>query len=542
MRRLKRAHQKHLKEQAKRRKKFKKRAIAAGTAAAITLGAGVGINKALAAYTPDNHELSVSQDADADLLADSEETALVYLNFKGDQNRNGIPDGVELAKLCAADIRGLPWENEAGPNDTYKWWGPQYGLHTCDICGATMPMGPGGVTNPRLGVTVSFPFQLALHYMEHGSFSYDGSYDEESVEGRVDVPALLQALELRLPCEPNDHQLSVPEDADADLLSNKEEFTIGYQPFNNDQNKNAIPDGIELAKRCAAVVGELPQQYEAEPNETYKFEHALDGLERCCICGQEIHMGGWEIINPKLNLKYPDPNDSLDGNFLPELALHYMQHGSFDCYGDYHQGRVDIARLMRVLELQYPHDPNEHQLPLYTDDLDGDLLADSEELAAGYDLYDSDQDEDLTPDGIELAKQCKAVIYQLPFGADPDDPNKTYIDCWGGTWGVETCDICGAVVNMGPVVIVNPRLGLSFSSPLLAVHYMEHGSFSYAGGMHTGRVDLPLLLKVLEMPSGCGDLGTLYLPGDLNEDCKVDLTDFVKFANKWLDSTEPAQD
>lgn len=66
MRRLRRAHLKYIREQAKRRKKFKTRAIAAGTAAAITLGAGVCLNKALAAYTPDLHELPVSQDADAD--------------------------------------------------------------------------------------------------------------------------------------------------------------------------------------------------------------------------------------------------------------------------------------------------------------------------------------------------------------------------------------------------------------------------------------------------------------------------------------------
>lgn len=551
MRRLRRAHERHIKEQAKRRKKFKKRAIVAGTAAVITLGAGVGINKALAVYMPDPHELPVSQDADADLLADSEEAALAYLDFNPDQNRNAIPDGVELAKLCASTFNQLPICGEAGPNDTCKGIAYTLGLETCDICGETVNMGGAWVTNPSLALTVHFPI-LAIHYMEHGSFSYAGSIHD----GRVDVPALLQALELRLPCESDDHQLPVTNDSDSDLLSNKEEFAIGYQPFNDDQNKNAIPDGIELAKRCATVVGELPSYPLWDPpsdaNETYKIEHALDGLERCYICGQEIHMGGWEIINPKLRLKYPDPNDPLNGTFLPDLALHYMQHGSFDCYGDDHQGRVDIARLMRVLELRYPYEPNEHQLPLNyvvdpngqlaldANDLDGDLLANSEEFKSGFDLYDPDQDNNLTPDGIELAKQCAAIIDELPWQEDAL-PGETYR--WHvGLWGLEICDICGAAVNMGTAGIVNPKLGISVDCPLIAIHYMEHGSFSYAGDVHTGRIDVAALVRALEIPRRCGDLGTMYLPGDLNKNCKVDLADFAEFTDKWLNSTDPGQD
>jgi len=165
---------------------------------------------------------------------------------------------------------------------------------------------------------------------------------------------------------PYSHQLPVAQDGDADLLSNVEELVIGYQPFNPDQNANAVPDGAELARRCAAAVAELPS-YPLSPtppdtNETYKMAYALNGLEQCEVCGQWIHMGGWAIINPKLGLCYPDVNDPMNGMFLPDLALHYMEHGSFDCYGSIHRGRVRIARLLRVLELRFPHDPNEHQL------------------------------------------------------------------------------------------------------------------------------------------------------------------------------------
>lgn len=401
--------------------------------------------------------------------------------------------------------------------------------------------------------------------MEHGSFSYDGLDGIGQVEGRIDVPRLLQALELRLPYESEDHQLPVSGDADADLLSNKEETAIGYQPFDNDQNKNAIPDGIELAKHCAIVVGELPsyplRDSPSEANEIYKIEHALDGTERCHICGREIHMGGWEIINPKIGLKYPDHDDPLDNIFLPDLALHYMQHGSFDCYGDDHQGRVDIARLMRVLELRYPYEPNDHQLPLdYSidpnrqlapdaNDLDGDLLADSEELAAGYNVLDPDQNENLTPDGIELAKQSAEVIDALPvYNPDSGDPPPEQVYKVNfQQWGQELCEICGEVVNMGYWQVINPRLGLSIDIYDIACHYMSHGSFTYSGlnydtphdPFHNGRIDIPLLMKILEMPRRCGDLGTVYLPADVNKDCRENLSDFAEFADKWLQSTDP---
>lgn len=550
MRKLRRARQRH----ARKRRKLKQCAIAAGTTAAIALGTGISLHKALAAHTPDPHQLPVAQDADADLLADSEEAALAYLDFEPDQNRNGTPDGVELAKLAAADINDLPLENQAGPDETYKNEHPTYGSENCDKCTMQINMGFVEIVNQKRALTVACPF-ISLHYMEHGSFSYAGTEHD----GRLDVHALLQALELRLPSEPNDHQLPVPRDADADLLADKEELAIGYRPFDPDQNHNQIPDGVELAKRCAAAVVELPPIHQAEPNETYKKEHALDGLEKCCICGNDIHMGGWEIINPKLNLKYPDPDDPLDATFLPDLALHYMAHGSFDCYGEDHTGRVNLQRLMRVLELRFPYDPNDHQLPLDyvvkptgqlapdANDLDADLLADSEELAAGYNLYDPDQDNDLLSDGIELAEQCAIAIDELPiYDSNNPTPNEPYKINYLQR-GLEMCEICGELRNMGHWEIINPRLHLSIDVNDVAHHYMSHGSFSYSGfepgspdvPLHNGRLDIALLAKILEMPRRCGDLGTIYLPGDHNKDCRQDFTDSAHFADKWLESTDP---
>ncbi len=380
MKRLRRAQQR----QAKKHKKFRRRAIAAGTAAAIALGIGSSLNKARAGDMPDKHQLSVSQDADRDFLANMEELAIGYCVFKPDQNRNQIPDGVELAKRCAAVIEQLPWEDKVtDPNQTYKWLTPMFGLETCDICGATVNMGPAGIVNPRLGLRVDCPL-IAIHYMEHGSFGYKG---------------------------------------------------------------------------------------------------------------------------------------------------------------DEHTGRLGVAALLRALELRFPYDPNEHRLALDGNDLDRDLLTDDEELAAGYNLYNADQDEDLTADGVELARQCAEVINELPV-LDPNVPEVLY-SVYKESFlqrGLETCEVCGVTVNMGYWKITNAKLDQSIEVPEIINHYMEHGSFSYWGDVHEkGRIDVALLVKILEMPRRCGDLGTIYPPGDLNQDCRVDIDDLTVFFEQWLEHTDPNQ-
>jgi len=343
---------------------------------------------------------------------------------------------------------------------------------------------------------------------------------------------------------PDLHQQILTQDADADQLADAEEIAIGYRAFNSDQNCNEVPDGVELAKRAAAVIGEMPSYIPDTmmpiPNQTYKIQYAFFGLEHCDICGTAVNMGGYEIINPNLNLSYPDPNDPMEGMFLPELALHYMEHGSFDCYGDVHKGRVDIPRLLRVLELRFPYEPNEHQLDVEKPDLDGDLLTDDEELSAGYNLYNADQDEDLTPDGIELAGQCAEAINALPI-FDPNGPEILHavqkINFLQR--GLEHCETCGATVNMGYWKIENSRLGLSIDVSEIELHYMRHGSFGYAGDVHgKGRLDIELLVKILEIPRRCGDLGTIFSPADINKDCRVDLDDLTGLIEQWLEYTD----
>ena len=137
MKRLRRAY----KRQNSKRSKFRKRAIAAGTAAAITLGAGAGLNKAVAKDKPGviSHKLPVALDADADLLTDAEETAIGYRPFITDQDRNEVADGVDLALHCAAVINELPAyypdTSMPIPNQTHKVVRSLFGIETCDICG-----------------------------------------------------------------------------------------------------------------------------------------------------------------------------------------------------------------------------------------------------------------------------------------------------------------------------------------------------------------------------------------------------------------------
>jgi hypothetical protein len=354
------------------------------------------------------------------------------------------------------------------------------------------------------------------------------------------------------------HRLTVPKDSDADLMTDREEIALGYMPFYDDQNRNAVCDGSELAIRCAKAIEQLPWQEQlTDPNQTYRWCVPQYGLEICDVCGETVNMGAAGIVSPRLGLRVD----------CPLIATHYMAHGSFSYAGHYsgqplHVGRLDVPSVLRALELRFPCDPNEHQLPLDyvvegvgqlapdANDLDGDLLADGEELAAGFDLYDADQDDDLTLDGIEIARQCATAIDTLPE-YDPasglPEPTEPYkIRHW--LRGLEYCRVCGESMNMGYYELRNPTPALSINADIIALHYMSHGSFSYhglkePGGdlQHAGRLDIPMLLRLLEMPAKCGDLGTLYLPGDFNRDCKEDSKDFAILADRWLQSTDPNQ-
>ena len=349
MRRLRRARERR----ARVNGRCKRRVIAAGTAAAMAMAAQAGRAHSPALFSSGQHQLAVSVDADGDLLADREETALGYLPNQADQNRNGLLDGAELAMRCAQAIAGLPLDAETtGPNQVYKEDLLLFGLETCDVCGETVNMGALRIINPRLDLRVEIPV-IAAHYLEHGAFSYAGDIHK----GRADVARLARVLELRFPCEPNDHQLSLDHidastgqiasdanDLDGDLLADSEELAAGLNLYDADQDDSLLPDGIQLAQRCAEAIDNLPtvDPNGAEGKGIYKISYMMRGLEWCEACGQSVNMGYWQVVNT-------EAGTSMD---VPEIARHFMAHGSFSYLGTVHGAkRTDVAALLELLGL-----------------------------------------------------------------------------------------------------------------------------------------------------------------------------------------------
>jgi len=130
-----------------------------------------------------------------------------------------------------------------------------------------------------------------------------------------------------------------------------------------------------------------------------------------------------------------------------------------------------------------------HWLPLGEGDSDGDYLAYNEEILLGTQCA--------VPAGDPSGPQ-EAVKYANLITALPGTPSET--SCYADSalvYGIETCQICSETLNMGFVTIHNPLRALSIDIPFIALHYMQHGSFSYDGSVHNGRVDVELLKKVL---------------------------------------------
>ena len=180
------------------------------------------------------------------------------------------------------------------------------------------------------------------------------------------------------------------------------------------------------------------------------------------------------------------------------------------------------------------------QIASDANDLDGDRLADSEELSIGLNPYSPDQDANLESDGAQLARQCAEIIERMPV-VDANAPADKGVYKIGHMMrGLEWCPICGASVNMGYWQIVDSESDRSMDVPDITLHFLQHGSFSYLGDVHVGgRIEIDALLEILGLPRDPGDLGIPYDPADLNRDGTVDIEDFTEFAQRWLDATDP---
>lgn len=274
------------------------------------------------------HWLFVDNDTDGDLLSDEEEIVLGYDENDRDMNGNWWPDGVELGKLFHRILENLPvWEpNEPEPFGIYRIDVPAYGFEYCEVCGELVNMGYYTIVNPVTCEEMDVQ-KMGIHYMKHGSFTYDGSFND----GRIDPTALANMLH-------DPHLIPVDGDTDGDYLSDVEEASIGYDPANPDEDGNWIADGAHLAQGMARTIQDLPQG--PLPDQVYRIDYLQYGIEICGICGKDVNMGYVEIHNPMKGTSFQ----------VDCIALHSMEHESFDYEGDIHQGRLDLVALKEVLE------------------------------------------------------------------------------------------------------------------------------------------------------------------------------------------------
>jgi hypothetical protein len=178
---------------------------------------------------------------------------------------------------------------------------------------------------------------------------------------------------------------------------------------------------------------------------------------------------------------------------LPYIALHNLEHDSFSFAGDVHgQGRADVKLLWDVLHSKGPA----HRADL-ANDMDADGVSDPEERHFGTDPQAADSNQDGLPDGFALARKLWRGIESLPrldSSAVPPANGASYaVDHL--LRGVIPCPVCGIMVNMGWIEIINPGKACSLEISYLKLHYLEQGGF---GDATIGRVDPMLLGSILQ--------------------------------------------
>ena len=271
----------------------------------------------------------------------------------------------------------------------------------------------------------------------------------------------------------------LPGDSDWARILDAEEVAFGIlDPHDPDQDSNQELDGLELARLLGEVIDVLPwwAPPDPAPEEIVKIDYSQWGMELCDVCGEQVNMGFIRVYNPWKDL----------GVDLHFIGMHYLRHGSFVFDGSLHEGRIDAARLHDVLD-------DLHRLRV-TPDADGDLLENGEEVAIGTDPLEPDENGNFVEDGRDLAATMLAQLELLPSGPLPDRVYK--VD--NMAFGLENCEICGGVYNMGFLEITDPVKQLSAMVYYVALHHMEHGSFAFDGTVHDGRVDVPRLHEILK--------------------------------------------
>ncbi len=277
----------------------------------------------------------------------------------------------------------------------------------------------------------------------------------------------------------DDHWLPVGDDPDNDYLSYREEILLGTHCF------SLYPTSADsIAKSYKTIIDSLPR--EISDTICYAVDVFANGFYNCPICGETANMGFVVIYNPLRNLEIG----------IPYMALHFMEHGSFSYIIEGDTSRVDIELLKEVLA---PFD-TQHLIVETANDNDDDGLNNPSEL-----YYETGPNNPQThnlgiDDGQEITEVIIEYISDLPvveFGGTPPT-DQVYLE-YCEVWGLETCNICGQLVNMGYVDIINPIQGTSLYFPIIGLHYISHGRFAYAGSTNQGEIDPIELATVLDI-------------------------------------------
>lgn len=411
--------------------------------------------------------LPENTDLDADLLPDEDEAYLGMQPNDPDTDDNGIRDGVQLAQASHAIYAMLP--HHAQSNGPYVIDHEQRGIEQCRACGGVVNMGYVEIVNPLENLVIEVPY-IALHYMKCGGFGFEGSINKGTVDARV-VKTVLQS-------DGTAHQLPIESDEDHDGLTDQLETRFGSQAGNPDSDGDGVRDGAQLARQHWKEIEALPHAPSSGP---YRIEHKARGIETCERCGLEVNMGYAEIINPAENFHVE----------LPYLSLHYLQHGSFAARGSTHSYELFDPR---TLDCVLHGNGSLHQLPIADDD-DNDALNAAEETHFATHPNLADTDNDGVRDGVELGRALVAKVDSLPRSPQPNSPYR--IDAYAN--GLEQCEICGELHNMGYVTVINPAQGDQLTMPFIGLHAMRHAGFVYEGTVHDGRVDPIKLAALLEV-------------------------------------------
>jgi len=242
----------------------------------------------------------------------------------------------------------------------------------------------------------------------------------------------------------------------------------------------------------------------AKSEEDIRLEGFLFGYPPCCVeefIEEGYHENGFPPDDQRLLFHWACRGCCVTPLLLPEYRSvrerceNLLSHASGQSLLRRLAGGIAAACL-----ILFPSHPamgggTDPHLISIAEDRDGDGLKDSEETKLSTDPDDPDTDDDGVPDGVQLAKVMLKAIEDLDTAQSKTHPYKVE----NVMRGLERCGICGEYVNMGYIVIVNPLKDIKVEVPYIALHCMEHGSLSYRGDLHEGRIDPVKLAEALEL-------------------------------------------